>query len=162
MKALRLFSAFVSAASLLIAAQSFAGSPAARACYALSEIHVNEPSLPAKQVPWQICLDQVSYNSASHTLTIASSTDGALFRSLKVERAVREGTGEVFSASSVFAESQAAGCGKAEQFRVLVAGKADAQGGVNANSLKLYVEHALTLDSCYKPAWKKVYQYEVL
>jgi hypothetical protein len=130
-------------------------------CYSLAERHVNQPSLPSANLPWHVCLESVAFDAKTNQITVVSYFQPELFKGLKVLRTVPQGPGQtVFLASNPYFQKQAPGCGRAEEFRLNIAGISNGAGVADPTALKIYIEHTVTADSCFKPASKFVYTFE--
>lgn len=148
---------FISLVVLFVSFVSFAGPEDHinnQSCYSLQKLHAPE------SIPQTVCVEEVSLDVATNSLTIYSYFQAPLYKSLKTTSVIRQ-TEDTYSfkAESLVYNVTGGGCEEAESVRLLFSGIADFNGYVDPTTLSVQVEHDYTVDSCHSRRQINTYNY---
>jgi len=127
-------------------------------CYNLKnpELAQNQP-----QLPLQVCVEEISMDLSTETVSIYSYFQRSLFENIQVDYLARKNE-DYFSVrtSSVFYNQWNSGCGDGQKLTVKVNGLSDNWGVMDPQNLVVTVEQEITNDTCHSKPQKTIYQYE--
>ena len=111
-------------------------------------------------VPSQICLENVTLDTATNLVSIYSYFWPDLYRSLKTEVAIRNTEDSYkFQVSTVLFDSWQSGCGNGENVKLLISGNTDFTGVGDTGALEVKVVELITNDTCHSRPQETVYKY---